>query len=192
MEGEEKKIETVPSIGNWVFSWIDTLRSQQTRIGKTRLVSCCSPSDSLCPHPNVLSLPSMQSRGRRRYITRPSRRCCSPAPSRGRLISPPQRILMGTHRKFKINIKFQSPSIVKLLEPPYRNYFGFSHRVFQWFSSHFFWKVFGELYIISHLLIFPIGFLRSYKIDYKSFNWLQDHKKELIDQGGVLWNKQLH
>jgi len=131
VEREEKKDRNRFLIGNWVFSWIDALRNQQTRIGETRLVSSCSPSDSLCPHPNVLSLPSLQSRGRRRYITRPSRRCCSPAPSRGRPILPPQCTLMGTHRKFGINIKFQSPSIVKFLEPPYRNYFGFSHRVFQ-------------------------------------------------------------
>ena len=52
-------------------------------------------------------------------------------------------------------------------------------------SPHIFPKRFlEELYIISHLLIFPIEFSRSLTIDYKFMrrsNWSQDHKKKKID-----------
>ena len=73
----------------------------------------------------------------------------------------------------------------------YRYYFGFSHRVFQRFSSHFSWKVFGRdiLYCISWF--FPWGFQGVIRL-------IQDHKKiklitrpweEQIDQRGVLRRK---
>ena len=126
------------------------------------------------------------------YLARPSRRCCSPAPSRGRPISPPHySVYWWIHtRKFGINIKFQSPSIVKLLEPPFRNYFSFSHRVFQWFSSHFFLKGFwGVIYYIASADF-------SQRVFKELFDWLQDHKKiKLITRPqeeenwsrGVLW-----
>jgi hypothetical protein len=53
----------------------------------------------------------------------------------------------------------------------YRNYFGFSHRVFQRFSSHFFWKVFrGVIYYIASPDF-------SYRVFKELFDWLQDHKK---------------
>ena len=57
-------------------------------------------------------------------------------------------------------------------------------------SSHFFWKIFGGAIYISYLLIFPIGFFKDFLIHYnilRRSNWLQDHKKKKIDQGGVLW-----
>ena len=69
----------------------------------------------------------------------------------------------------------------------YWKYFGFPHRVFQRFSSHFFWKVFGGVIYIAS----PDFFHRIFK---EFFDWLQDHKKiklitkkKKIDQGGVLW-----
>ena len=69
----------------------------------------------------------------------------------------------------------------------YPNYFGFTHRVFQRFSSHFSWKGFwGVIYITSPDF--------SHRVFKELFDWLQDHKKiklitkeKKIDQGGVLW-----
>ena len=71
----------------------------------------------------------------------------------------------------------------------YRYYFGFSHRVFQRFSSHFPERFLGEIYCIASPDF-------SHRVFKELFDWLQDHKKiklitspqeGQIDQAGVLW-----
>ena len=58
-------------------------------------------------------------------------------------ISPPQRTLMGTHRKFGINITFQSLSIIKYLEPSKEDLF--MARTLDLFNNEHFLALGGDL-----------------------------------------------